>query len=287
MIWIVFAFLTAFFESVKDVLSKKSLKDIDEFVVAWAIWFFPFPLLLSVLFFVGFPSVNSIFWVALLSGGTGNIIATIFYMKAIKYADLSVSVPLVTFSPLFLLITSPILVGEFPNQFGLIGIILIVFGSYLLNIKKRSEGLLQPFKALVNQKGPRYMLLVAIIWSITANIDKIGVVNSSPFFWITMMSAFVSIALLPIVFSRFPKQRNMMRKWTFALVPIGLIYGLTILNQMIAINLTLVSYVISIKRTSAILAVFWGFIIFKEKNIKDRLVGVIIMVIGVLFITLL
>lgn len=287
MIWIIFAFLTAFFESIKDVLSKKSLKEIDEYMVAWALWFFPFPLLIIVLLVTGIPHIKQAFWLALFIGGMLNVLATIFYMKAIKYSDLSISVPLVAFSPLFLLITSPLIVGEFPNQYGLIGVLLIVIGSYLLNIKKRSEGILQPLKALVKEKGPRLMLLVALIWSISANIDKIGVLNSSPFFWVTAMSGFISIALLPLVIQRIPKQGTELKNWTATLFPIGMVYGITILNQMIAINLAIVPYVISIKRTSTVMAVIWGHLIFKEKNIRDRLAGVIIMIIGVLMITLL
>ncbi|MFO8078264.1 MAG: EamA family transporter, partial [Thermoplasmatota archaeon] len=277
MIWIVFAFLTAFFESIKDVLSKKSLKEIDEYVVAWSLWFFSIPFLVLVLFIVGIPKIDSSFWLFLFLGGVCNVFATIFYMKSIKLADLSISVPLLAFSPLFLLFTSPLLVGEFPNQYGLIGVLLIVLGSYMLNIKKRSKGIIEPFRALIKEKGPRFMLLVAVIWSISANIDKIGVKNSTPFFWITMMAVFVSLSLFPIVIFRFPKNRKKTKNWITTLFPIGLIYGLTILNQMIAINLTLVSYVISIKRTSTILVVIWGYLIFKEKNIKNRIAGAVIM----------
>ena len=56
--------------------------------------------------------------------------------------------------------------------------------------------------------------------------------------------------------------------------------------QMLAINLTLVAYVISIKRTSAIMSSLFGFWLFKEKGIKERLLGVILMVLGVVLITL-
>ena len=98
----------------------------------------------------------------------------IFYMKAIKASDLSITVPMLTFSPLFLLITSPLTLGEFPNLFGLFGILFIVAGSYMLNIKQRKEGWLVPFKALLSQNGPKFMLIVAFLWSISANFDKIG-----------------------------------------------------------------------------------------------------------------
>ena len=55
---------------------------------------------------------------------------------------------------------------------------------------------------------------------------------------------------------------------------------------MMAINLTLVAYVIAIKRTSAIMSSLFGFWLFKEKGIKERLLGVVLMVLGVILITL-
>jgi len=55
---------------------------------------------------------------------------------------------------------------------------------------------------------------------------------------------------------------------------------------MLAINMTLVAYVISIKRTSAIIVVLAGFWFFKEKNTGYRLLGASIMVAGVLCISL-
>jgi len=68
--------------------------------------------------------------------------------------------------------------------------------------------------------------------------------------------------------------------------PIGLFSALSLIFQMAAINLTLVAYVISIKRTSAIMSVLFGYLIFKERGIKERLIGVTIMIIGVLLIVL-
>jgi len=55
---------------------------------------------------------------------------------------------------------------------------------------------------------------------------------------------------------------------------------------MTAVSLGIVSYVISIKRTSILFTVLFGFFIFKERNIRSRLMGAIIMILGVLLITL-
>ncbi len=286
MVWFIFAFLTAFFESLKDVFSKKGLKNIDEYIVSWSLRFFALPFLIPLLFFIEIPSLGSQFWIALLVGGSLNVITTILYMKAIKYSDLSITVPMVTFTPLFLLMTSPLIIGEFPNFLGLIGVLLIVLGSYTLNIKQRHEGYFAPFKALLKEKGPKLMLLVAFIWSITSNFDKIGVQNSSPIFWVIAVNIFITLVMLPIMLYKSQRSVQQISTSYKALLPIGLFSALTLIFQMTAINLTLVAYVISIKRTSAIMSVLFGYFIFKEKGIKERLIGAIIMIIGVLLITL-
>lgn len=286
MLWFIFAFLTALFEATKDVLSKKSLKDIDEYVVAWSLPFFALPFLLPILLFTAIPPLGERFWLALFTGGTLYAFTLVLYMKALKSSDLSITVPMLTFTPLFLLITSPLMVGEFPGIFGLIGIFLIVTGSYLLNINKKSQGYLAPFKALLKEKGPRLMLVVAFIWSITSNIDKIGLQNSSPLFWVIAVDIYVALLMLPLcTFRRNRKTAQIRANWR-ALLTLGLFGGLTAVCQMTAISLTLVAYVISIKRTSAIGGVLFGYLIFKEKGIRARLVGAIVMVFGVLFITL-
>lgn len=285
--WFTFSLFTVFFESTKDVFSKRSLReDADEDVVSWSMRFFALPFLIPLLFFVGFPSLGKQFLIALFIGGSLDVITTILYMKAIKNSDLSVAVPMVTFTPLFLLITSPLILGEFPKFFGLIGIILIVTGSYLSNIKEKRKGYLAPFRAILMGIGPRLMLAVAFIWSISSNIDKIGVRNSSPIFWVVAMSTFTALVMFPIMLIKSGRNRNQIQKSLRSLIPIGLCSAMTSIFQMTAINLTLVSYVISIKRTSVIMSVLFGYFIFKEKGVKERLTGASIMVIGVLFIAL-
>ena len=286
MFWFPLAFLTALFASLKDVFSKKNLKDIDEYVVSWSLRFFALPFLVLPLFFVKMPSLGNRFWMALFIGGSLNVIATILYMKAIKYSDLSIAVPMVTFTPLFLLMTSPLILGEFPNLLGLIGVILIVLGSYTLNIKRRHEGYFVPFKALLREKGPKLMLLVAFIWSITSNFDKIGVQNSSPIFWPIGVNIFMTLVMFPIMLYKSPASLGQISTSYKSLFPIGLFSALSLIFQMAAINLTLVAYVISVKRTSAIMSVLFGYLIFKERGIKERLIGVTIMIIGVLLIVL-
>jgi uncharacterized membrane protein len=286
MEWIAYSFLTAIFESLKDVLGKKSLEKCNEYIVAWSLRIFAFPFILPLLVFTKEMELGSRFWPALLAGGTLNIVTTILYMKAIKTSDLSVTVPMVTFTPLFLLLTSPFIVGEVPSLKGVFGILLIVTGSYLLHLKEKKKGLLAPFKAIVKEKGPRLMLAVAFIWSITSNIDKVGIQNSSIVHWAIAMHIFSIFAMMPVVWVTSRSSMSQVWKQQKVLFPMGFVNALKYIFQMAAIQLTLVAYVISIKRTSAILSVVLGFLIFKEKGFRDRLTGSVIMILGVLLITL-
>ncbi len=287
MLWLLFSGLTALFESLKEVTSKHNLKKIDEYVVSWALRFFALPFLLPLLFFIEIPVINNNFWIALIIGCGLNLIATIIYMKAIKSSDLSITTPMVTFTPLFLLITSPLILGEFTNIYGVLGIILIVLGSYTLNLKQRKNGYLAPFKALLKEPGPKLMLIVALIWSITSNIDKIGVGNSSPIFWVITVNVMLAILMFPIMIIKSKNYKKILKRDSKILLPIGLFSALSLIFHMTAISITIVAYVISIKRLNVIFSIIFSHFIFKEKNIKERLVGGLIMVVGVVVIALL
>ena len=163
---------------------------------------------------------------------------------------------------------------------------MIVFGSYILNLKEKKKGIFAPFKALLNNKGARLMLLVAFIWSITSNFDKIGLQNSSPIFYGITVNIFITIGITPIVFIKSRKNIKQIQNNLKSLIPVGILNGLMITFHMIAISMTLVAYLISIKRTSAVISVLLGSLIFKEKGLKERILGSILMILGVLFITL-
>lgn len=207
-------------------------------------------------------------------------------MKAIKRSELSVTVPLVTLTPLFMLITSPILIGQFPGVLGLLGIFLIVVGTYTLNIESKG-GLWAPFTRVVTNQGSRYMLIVAFLWSITANIDKIGVEETSPVTWAFAKDLVILFYLIPIMLLKSESPFTQLKSRAKPLFFIGLFRTISVLSQMFAIQFILVAYVISIKRSSALLIILYSFFFLDEKMyFKTRLTGIIIITIGLVLIAL-
>lgn len=286
MFWPVLSLLNVLFESAKDVTAKHNLRNLNEYTLSLSLNLFSALFLLPTIFVFNIPEIGARFWPALIIGGSINTFASILYMKAIKSSDLSITVPMLSFTPLFLLATSPLIVKEFPSLTGLLGVMLIIFGSYFLNISQRQKGAFAPLKILIKEPGPKLMLLVAFLWSIAANFDKIGVNNSSPIFWSFATRTFLAIGILAVTYKNSKASFSEIRLNLKTLIPVGLFASLSLFFQMTAISLTLVAYVIAFKRTSILATSLAGHLIFKEKGLQERLPAAILMIIGVLLITL-
>ncbi len=286
MLWFIFASLTALFASGKDLTSKRGLKNVDSYIISWAVLFFSLPVLLPLLFVIEIPELGQNFGLALMIGGSLNVVAMSLYIQALSWSDLSITVPFMTFTPLFLLVTSPIIVGEYPTPLDVLGIIMIVVGSYSLNLKEKRNGYLAPFKGLLKQRGPKLMLTAAIIFSISSNVDKVGIQNSSSIFWAIALHSFIATGMGVIMLYKSRSKLNQIPKYLLSIVPLGLFQAGVILCQMTALEMTFVSHVIAVKRMSTLISVILGCLIFKEPGIQERAVGAAIMVLGVLLISL-
>lgn len=289
MSWFVLALITAFLTAFSALLNKKAM-------VYWSA-----PLLILV------SSVVVAVLLVSLSGGCSlskpyfyclpvsvclHICASILDLKALKTGELSEVFPLISLSPLFMFITSPLIGGEFPRLVTIPGILLIVVGAYLLNFKNGSQGFWDPLKALWVSKAARYMMGVALLWSIAGNIDKLGVLNSSPNIWGASVKTGVAIYMLPASLLHMNKTKRLGRlaphgqtqKRYLYLLLIPLVMALNLFCNMKAYELTLAINVVSVKRLSCLFSVLLAWFFLKEKNIRQRMGAAVLMVIGVLWV---
>ena len=292
--WLLFASFTAFFEACKDATGKQSLKSLDEYTVLFGFSTVGVLLMLPLLWTTGIPTIQPGFWLAILIGGSLNILAFTLYVRALKLADLSLTVPLVTLTPLFLLVTSPLIVQEWPTPADAIGVILLIVGSYVLNLKTphhqadshtKAPSPFVPLLAMTSNPGSRLMLCVAFIWSITSNFDKIGVLNSSPLVWAIALFSVIAGGMVPFMVSRGVQTQEVLSQGRL-LVITGGFNAIAISSQMLALTMAPVAQVIAVKRMSALLSVLMGHFFFGEKGLKARLIGAAIMVSGVVIMSL-
>ncbi len=285
MTWLLLALATALFYGLQGVWTKWITRTVSGAAASWAIFAFAFPLLATCLAFQGLPPVEERFWPALLTNVAINLVSFYLYVSAIQKGDLGLTYPLLALTPVFVLPVEWLLLGDFPGARGLGGIALVVLGVYLLNFSERRAGWFAPFGAVLRDPGARRMLAVAIIWSVSAVVDKVATISSSPAFYGTLESGLIALAFVPLVMRQGEGFRAALSRKTWWLLAVqGLLFALMFVVQMEAIQRTLAAYVISIKRSGAIVSVLLGAFLFGEPRLRERLAGAVVILAGVLLI---
>jgi len=283
--WIPLAITTAIAFALSGSYAKALSKRAHVFVVTWAMITLSLPATVLYLAHQGLPEIAPAFWHAAAVSIVVNMVSVTLQVKALKLSPLSLTVPFLAFTPLFMLLTSWIILGEVPDAKGVLGILLIVGGAYSVHLDKIHGGILAPIRAIASEPGSRLMLLVALIWSVSAAYDKVAVVASSAAFYTCFFSVAFGLLYLPalvIGLRRTPLERGVLPR----LFALALVEAVMILSQWTAIGMALASYVIAIKRAGMVVSVVLGYVFFRERHIATRLLGSALMVAGVLAISL-
>lgn len=285
MLWFTLSLLTALAASSQDAWIKKYFSQLTPYEMGMYPLLFSLPLFLGAMPFIPVPPLDSAFWQALLGTLVLNSVAYFLYMAAIKASPLSLTIPFLSFTPAFMIFTGYFVLNEAPSRQGVLGILVTLAGGYVLNLNPGQRSALSPVKAVMNEKGSRLMLLVALIYSLSAVLDKKAILHSSPpFFAIFFYVIFSPILVLYFAVSG----RVPLRSYKTLPVP-GLIAGVLLLHTVFhvwAISLTTAAYMISIKRLSVLFSILYGKMLFGEPHIRIRLVGGVIMLSGAILIAL-
>jgi len=283
---ILLALSAAALTGLKSVYQRVNATGTDEFMTAWASRFFGIPVILAALFYQGVPDLPPEYFLVSVPFGFIIALTSILIAKAYKISDASLVTPMFAISPILIIFTSFMMLGEVPDLPGIIGILVIASGAYLLQARD-AEGLLDPFRKLSRDRGVQIILLVVIIYSVTANIDKLMVEMSSPIMWPLTTYTLSSVIMLPVMMKKSSGWKHQLRTDWKPLMLLGVLGGTGIILQMAALELALVSYVISIKRLSIpITVVLSYFILGEDTDFRFRLVGSVFMAGGVILISI-
>lgn len=286
--WILWALLSALMTASNDALTKKVLVVHNEYLIAWLRLLWALPFLCAALAFIPIPAIDSVFFLAFAIALPLEVTATVLYVKALKVSPLSLTVPFLSLTPVFLIIVPYVIIGETISIPGVAGVLMIAFGGYMLNITEARKGFLAPLKAIGRERGSLFMIAVALIYSVTATLGKLAIQHSSPlFFGITYYSALAcAMAPLALFKNRSKNDCTPCKDAVRASMLPGFCHAIGIGAHMIAISLTQVAYMISVKRLSLLIGVLFGYLFFKETNIRERFVGTLLMIIGFALIVL-
>ncbi len=287
MLWFILAIATALCVATGDALTKKFFGRFSPYDMAIASSIYSLPFLIVYIFFIPIPPLDTVFWWIACILIPLDTFAFYLYMKAIKLSPLSLSIPFLSFTPVFMILTGFIVLGEVPNSWGIIGIGFVVAGSYLLNVTQVKYGYFAPFRAILREPGSILMLVVAFIYSFLAVLGKKAIQHSSPlFFGFFFLAALDITTLIFFPFLEKIRWRDILKVPVKGL-SVGLMLFLHALFHCLAINMIEAVYMIAVKRMSILFSVVYGWILFKELDIGARMLGALFMFAGVVFIILL
>ena len=285
MLWIFSALGSSFTDAFQNIFIKKQTQSLGALTVSWVRSFWIAIILLPLIFI--FPSQPSqLFWWIIIIRTILDTLATVLYVKSFKHSDISLVLPIIALTPLFIVFMEILVFGRIPRILGFIGICFVVCGTYLLNIRNNEKGLLAPFTNLYRNSASRMMLAVAIIWSITSMLHTVAIRETNAYFYGGMSALLIILALTCVSFLRGELKPNKNFVGTFSgnATP-GVLGASSLIFQFIAQSLAPTSYVIAIKRTSIVFSSVLASIFFKER-IEGRLFPATLSTIGVILIAL-
>lgn len=285
---ITLAIIATVFFVIQTGFQKRLADKTNAYIIMWGTWTITTVCFGAATFVMGWPEIHLSFWIAMAVNVPLLIIANFMIIRAVQLSPLSVTIPYLALTPVFTLFTSWIILGEFPSLAGAIGILLIPIGAMVL--QKTNNGLEEKlsWRSFTKERGTWYTIIVAFIWSITGNFDKVGITASSITAYLTIIGGTVATTFFIYLLL---KQRHTFfqetRKHFPLIITVALSLGTAVALQMMAIQKIIVPYAISIKRAGLILgSITLGSLFFGEKNFRKKMIGGIIMSLGVLLIIL-
>ena len=227
------------------------------------------------------------FWANILAAVVLAVAGYVFLWYALRSTDLSVLGPINAYKAVLGLLLAVVLIGEVPTLSGLIGVVLIVAGSYFVIDRVPGQAHGSAFRQFTREPGVQ-LRFAALICSATESIFlKRALILSSPIttflIWTVLcfaIAAMVAVLLRRGVAAEVTRLRSEWRTYLWLAVTTGLMQ----LTTLVTFGKLQVGYSLALFQLSTLVTVYLGHRYFAERNIRRRLLGSLIMVIGAMLI---
>ncbi len=292
--WLAFALVSALFLGLYDVAKKQSLKENAVIPVLW------FNTLFCSLLMLPF---------TLLSATTGLLDGSIFYVPSagwelhrllmlkafivlgswifgyfgMKHLPITLFGPINATRPIIVLLGGLLLFGERLNLYQWIGVIIAVISFYMLSVSGKKEGI-----SFTHNKWVFCVIMATLLGAVSALFDKylLGRFNNM---FVQAWSNFYQLALMTVIlFSLWWPTRHKTTpfqwKWPIIFIAVFLTLADYAYFVSLAQSASMVSIVSMIRRSSVIVSFLCGAILFHEKNLKSKVIDLILVLLGLFFL---
>lgn len=289
MTWFAIALLSAFLSAFAAVSQKKVLFNIGALEFSFLLSIVNLVFSIPFFFFIDYETINSFNLTILFIKSVIGVGAFFCVMLSLKNLEISNALPLLALTPGFIAVFAFIFLGESLKLQEVIGLAVLIIGTYLLESQKIKE-IFYPFSVFIKSKYHRFVVLALLLFTASSILDKLLLVklNLSPVSLMAFQHIYFAI-LFSIIYFIFKKKNepvtNHISKANAGWI--ALISILTIgyrFTQVAAIGMASVALVLAVKRTSVFWATIIGGKIFSDKDLLKRSVAAILIIIGAILI---
>ncbi len=216
------------------------------------------------------------------------IVGNTLIVAALRLTDLSILGPINAYKSIVSLLLGIFLLGEIPTTLGVVGILLILVGSYFFIDRASTPRDRHTAMQLFKDRGVQFRLAALLFSATEAIFLKKALLLSSPLitfvFWCILGALVASIFGLFLLKAGIQSDIGTFKQKTPTYLLLAVTTGLMQLSTLYAFGVMQVGYSLALFQTSALLSVVFGYKFFREQNVVRRLVGASIMVLGAIFI---
>ena len=280
--WVIFAFLSAFFAGITSILAKCGIRKTDSNVATFIRTIIVLLFSLLMVMIVGsFPtlknlSAKTILFLVLSGLSTGA--SWLCYFRALQKGNINKVVPIDKSSTVLTIILATIFLGESITLYKTLGIIAIGLGTLMMIEKKDTEN-------KTEEKGWLfYAILSAVFASLTSILGKVGIegVESNLGTSIRTVVVIVMSFVMVSVTGKVKEIKRIDKKELAFILLSGLSTGASWLFYYRALQDGEASIVVPIDKLSILVTIAFSYFVFKEKLGKKALIGLILIVVGTL-----
>ena len=204
---------------------------------------------------------------------------------AMKHLPITIVAPIQATRPVMVLLGALLIFGEQLNLYQWIGVLIALASFILLSKSGKREGI-----DFVRNRWVAFVIAAAMLGAVSALYDKYLMSFLNPMLvqsWFNLYQAIMMAAVTALLW--WPTRKNSTPfQWRWSILFISLFLGIADFCYFSALaeEDALIAVVSMIRRGSVIVSFTFGAIVLREKNLKNKAVDLLLILIGLFFLYL-
>ena len=209
----------------------------------------------------------------------------IFGYFGMKHLPLTIVGPINATRPVMVLLGALLFFGERLNLYQWIGVLLAILSFFMLSRSGKKEGI--DFK---HNKWIFFIVMAAVTGAISGLYDKYLMTFLNPMLvqsWYNLYQVFIMCPILLLLW--YPRRKTSTPfRWEWTIVGISLFLSAADFAYFYALSYedSMISIVSMVRRGSVVVSFLFGALFFHEKNLRSKVVDLLLVLIGMFFLYL-